>query len=42
MGTGEAALQWTSVAADKLFNVSTGAVLSGFTRHKVNVLDYGK
>lgn len=42
MGTGEAALQWTSVAADKLFDVSTGAVLSGFTRHKVNVLDYGK
>lgn len=34
MGTGEAGLHWTNMAADKLFAVSTGAVLPGFTRHK--------
>lgn len=42
MGTGEAALHWTSMAVDKLFAVSAGAVLPGFTRHRVNVLEYGK
>lgn len=42
MGTGEAGLHWTSKAVDKLFAVSTRAVLPVFTRHKVNVVEYGK
>lgn len=42
MGTGEAALHWTSMAVDKLFAISAVVVLPGFARHQVNVLEYGK